>query len=444
MEPATTHLLSGKKIVVAGAGMAGLSFVISLHRHWPSGIPPPKVTVYDRDPVEVSAGREGYSLSISGDGTDSGLYTLNQLGLLDQVLAHSIIGNEAGTGSFKVWTETWRELISVRLKAAPGLPTPGVRIARKDLRRILLDAVAQTGTAVRWGASCVSVSPADSGDGRVRVKILLDGANAATNADHGRDRAGEGVEKQVEEVEHDVDLLVAADGASSKLRGTLRPHDGLRYAGAVQMGGIARYDSASALPSPLDSNFGGVLTGRGVFVFFSPVSPTEIVWALSVREDAPRGPFNNKDPDQVRQMLEEARKLGESIGGVWPEVLEKTVPETTLLIPARDKSPFKHDFKSQENVVFIGDSNHAVSPFAGNGANLALRDGWDLAEQLCRSNTLVEAVGAYDRSSVPRALATLKSSHRRIDMGHSTGLKYLLYSCIFTIGGCILRLTGRR
>jgi 2-polyprenyl-6-methoxyphenol hydroxylase-like FAD-dependent oxidoreductase len=316
----------------------------------------------------------------------------------------------------------------VRLKPAAGLLTPGIRIARKDLRRILLDAVTRTGTTVRWGASCVSATRSGSGDGRMSVRILADPTAGQKSDDEAQSQ---------EEVVDDVDLVVAADGASSKLRAALRPHDGLQYAGALQMGGIARYDPAAGLPSPLASSFGGV------FVFFSPVSQTEIVWALSVREDVPRLPFNNQDPDQVRQMLDEAKKLGGAIGGVWPDVLARTAPETTLLIPARDKRTFNHDIEGQGNIVFIGDSNHAVSSFAGNGANLALRDSWDLAERLCRSVSLVEGVKSYDKSSMFRALATLKSSHMRIDMGHSTGLKYLGFNGLLTFGGYMLRLSGR-
>ncbi len=40
--------LSGKKVVVAGAGMAGLSFALALRKRWPSNLEPPLVTIYDR------------------------------------------------------------------------------------------------------------------------------------------------------------------------------------------------------------------------------------------------------------------------------------------------------------------------------------------------------------------------------------------------------------
>ncbi|KAI1858509.1 uncharacterized protein JN550_012556 [Neoarthrinium moseri] len=272
MEPSSSHFLSGKSIIIAGAGMAGLSFVAALHKHWDSRLPPPRVSIYERDTEEVSVGREGYSLSINGIDKDGGLYTLMQLGLLDRTLAHAIIGME-GTGCFKVWTEDWKELISIRQKPVKGLPTSTIRIARKNLRRILVDTVSEV-TQIEWGESCVSATRLE--DNRVRVQIV----DSVTGETH----------------DEECDLLIAADGSSSKIRAALRPDDKLQYAGAVQMGGLARFDGP--LPPPVDLNWGGVLTKSGSFVFFSPVSKSEIVWALSVREKQPRGPFNNKDLTQ--------------------------------------------------------------------------------------------------------------------------------------------------
>ncbi len=67
------------------------------------------------------------------------------------------------------------------------------------------------------------------------------------------------------------------------------------------------------------------------------------------------------------------------------------------------------------------------SPYEFAGANLALKDGWDLAEQICRDGSMTAAVAAYDKLSVPHAQHTIKHSHERIGFGHSTGMKWKMY-----------------
>ena len=47
--------------------------------------------------------------------------------------------------------------------------------------------------------------------------------------------------------------------------------------------------------------------------------------------------------------------------GPWPMILRHTDPSTLKASNARDKLPFKN----AAPVIFIGDSCHAMSPFAG-------------------------------------------------------------------------------
>ncbi|KAI0144427.1 hypothetical protein GGR57DRAFT_482011 [Xylariaceae sp. FL1272] len=206
------------------------------------------------------------------------------------------------------------------------------------------------------------------------------------------------------------------------------------------MGGNAEFENG--IPTPLDVNWGGVLTGRGVACFFSPVDQRTLVWALSVREQTPRQKYNNGDVEQVHKMLEEARDLGKTITEPFGTIVDTTAPESTFVFNTRDKQPFPHDMQMGP-VIFMGDSNHAVSPFAGNGANLALQDGWDLAEQVCRSNSLEQAAAAYDRLSMPRAVETIKTSHSRIVIGHAIGYRYWMYRCLLSFAGFVLKILGK-
>ncbi|TPX15308.1 uncharacterized protein E0L32_004585 [Thyridium curvatum] len=415
---ADSHFLAGKKIIVAGAGISGLAFAAALDKQWDDRFARPEVTIYDREKSDEAAQREGYSLSLNGFDKDGGLVALRDLGLLDRIVEHAILGLETQP-SMKIWTSSWEENIAIKLRAYQGLPSASLRIARKDLRKILIDAATEH-RAIRWETSCVGAERLEGE--RIRVQLS----------------AGDGSGTWSEEC----DLLIAADGASSKIRAALRSKDTLQFAGAIQLGGCARFPGG--IPAPVDKSWGLVITGEGVCCFFSPVDAERVVWAVSWRTGEPRDLDKTRPEEQFRSLMAEALERGAAIREPFRTIVEATEPGTELLIPARDKAPFRHgEGRVPPGVVFIGDSNHAVSPFAGNGANLGLKDGWDLARELCRGASLAGAVKAYDDRSVPRAVATIKSSHWRITMGHATGAAYWSFWVFMRVGNFMSWLFGR-
>jgi 2-polyprenyl-6-methoxyphenol hydroxylase-like FAD-dependent oxidoreductase len=410
------HFLSGRHIVVAGAGIAGLSFAVALRKLWPTDVPPPRITIFDRDSKHDALGREGYSLSLAGSNNTGGLVALKDLGVLDRILSHAILSADK-TGAFRLWDADWSEILSVRLHPAPGLPTSGIRIARKHLRETLVEAVADE---IQWGAACVSATKLE--DAKMLVQVSRSDGS------------------QLSAVE--CDLLVVADGANSKIRAGLRPDDVLRYAGAVQIAGLARF--TGGIPAPLDKSWGQQLSdGRGVACFYSPVDQQSVVWALSFLEPTARARTKTSDSQEGESLVQEALTRGHVLGELFQTIVSSaTNPRDVFCLPARDKKPFRHD-PELGPVVFIGDSNHAVSPFAGYGANLALKDGWDLAQKLTAATSVKDAVREYDAVSFPRAVDILKTSRSRIKWGHSTGWMFSLWRGFMKCMGYILWLTGR-
>jgi 2-polyprenyl-6-methoxyphenol hydroxylase-like FAD-dependent oxidoreductase len=410
------HFLAGKKIIIAGGGMCGLAFAIALRKQWNTELEPPQIMIYERDTQEVSAGREGYSLSLAGFDNTGGLFAMMQLGLLDATLEASLLGLE-GTGSFKIWDGDWSELLSVCFKPAAGLPTAGIRIARKNLRRILVDGVS-VNDEIKWDVTCIAAEKLDNG----RIRVQLSGGGI-----HGG--------KTIEEC----DLLVAADGANSKIRASLRPNDSLQYTGAIQWGGSSRFESK--IPEPIDNNWGMMLSnGEGVACFLSPIDEHRVIWAVCQQTLNPQA-YDRNSKDQVQKLIDNGLALTNTFGEPFKTIVEHTDLTDTFYLATRDKQPFYHD--CQSSVAFIGDSNHAVSPFAGYGASLALKDGWDLAEQVCAADNMAQALAAYDAISVPRAIKVLKESHWRIKNGLSTGFRYSVFTWYVWFGGLMLRLFGR-
>jgi 2-polyprenyl-6-methoxyphenol hydroxylase-like FAD-dependent oxidoreductase len=407
------HFLEGKKIIVAGGGIAGLSFVQAMHKLWDSDAEMPEIVIYERDSREGSASRYGASLSLHGVGKEDGMVTLQKLGLLDTIMASSV----PGLSFFKLWDQNWKDLITVKPKPYKSLSVGGIRIARKDLRMILIEGAERAGATIHWGTKCTAARRLQSG--RMLVTISHDAGHV---------------------VEEECDLLIAADGSGSKIRGSFRPDDVVKYNGAIQMGGISSFPDG--IPSPVDKSWGMLISGQGVSSFFSAIDKDRVVWAISRLEpERMQGSKREMTPEECEELKAEAKEMGNMLAEPFQTLVDATDPKSGFIFPARDKQPFQHD-ASLQGVIFIGDANHAVSPFAGNGANLALSDGWDLAEQLCQTSSLDKAVAAYDKISYPRAVQTLKVSHQRINVAHLTGIKGTLFKTGMSAGGFLMWLVG--
>jgi 2-polyprenyl-6-methoxyphenol hydroxylase-like FAD-dependent oxidoreductase len=403
------HPLAGKRIVVAGAGPAGLAFAISLRSMWKEetmGISP-EVIHYERDERLPHPSREGYSISIRCDKSCAGVQTLNDMKIYNALRAVSVIrdGNERGYHGY--WSLDWRRLVRVREKPSSE-STVRMRIGRIKLRRILLDAASKYGQ-INWGVGCTGVLP------------NADGSTAVTLS------TGKTVE---------CDFLVVADGANSKLRACIRPHDKLNFAGPVSISAISRFSGRP--PDPTSQDWGIVPSGQGVALFAAPMDENSANWSLSYMSDAPRQELRQPLPKNVNnELLSEARRSGAVFREPFHTLVQNTDLATLMVFNAMDKDPFLHGAANgvPDGIVFIGDSNHAVSPFAANGANLALLDGYDLAECLCSHATIEEAIQVYDRRSLPRAARSLRNSHVSIAIVHSKGLMWAFYhSCLLLMG----------
>ena len=95
------HFLSGKRIIVAGARIAGLSFAIALKKQWATQHPnvlPPTLKIFERETSKNEIQRQGYTLSLRSDSSSFGLQSLQKLGVLDQTIAVSLSTAKAGEG----------------------------------------------------------------------------------------------------------------------------------------------------------------------------------------------------------------------------------------------------------------------------------------------------------------------------------------------------------
>jgi 2-polyprenyl-6-methoxyphenol hydroxylase-like FAD-dependent oxidoreductase len=387
--------------------MAGVSFAIALRQRWPSTREPISITIYDRESKRGSPEREGYSLSIRSDDLSGGMQALQKLGLLESLLKVSITGTRWDRGGFVLWDKNWVDLVKFNPRGfRSNLPAPSMRIARSVLRQGLIDALPPD--TIQWGKACTGVTQLPGGALQVHLS------------------SGE---------VRECDILVAADGNNSKIRAAIRPDDKLSFAGAVCISASSRFPDG--LPEPLKEDWGIVLGGgNGVGMFASPIDRESAVWSVSYLAPAPRQEMKQPIPQKyVDGLLQEALSLGSAIAQPYQLLVQATDPSTLMVFNARDKLPFAHTKKNRNGmpVVFIGDSNHAMSPFAGNGANMALMDGVELAEKICEAESLEAALTAYDALSMPRSRSAVRFSHFSIDLAHARGWKLRFYILLMRI-----------
>jgi len=398
------HFLSGKKIIIAGAGISGLTFAIALRKQWLNldpTTPQPSITIYERDLEEFVMGREGYSLSLRTDSPTEGLQTVQKLSLLDAMIEESVTGLNH-EGGFTMWDKDWKPFIRIKPRSPQGLPIGAMRIIRSKLRSVLVKGAANYGDEVQWGIAVTSVKGLEDG----RMEVTLSNGTA-----------------------EECDLLIAPDGANSRIQSQLRPDDTLQFAGYCMFSGVAHFEHSPS-PSLIGKDWGILVSGLGTAVFTSPQDSNSITWSLSYASKEPRPKTKQPIPEtDIESILAEVREYGKVIPSLFGQLLDKTDFSTLMVASANDKQPFTHDL-SQGNDIFLGDANHAVTPFSGSGANVAIMDGWDLPEQLLKSSSLAEAIKKYDSISVPRSKTVLQRSHFNISVGHSKGWRTTMYTLL--------------
>ncbi|MFE2101339.1 MULTISPECIES: NAD(P)/FAD-dependent oxidoreductase [unclassified Streptomyces] len=360
------HLLPHHPVAIVGAGLGGLALARVLHVH---GI---EAAVFDLEP-SPAARTQGGMLDIHDD---SGQEALRAARLHEEFLARVHVGGEA----MRVLDQDG----TVRLEE----PDDGTRgrpeIDRGDLRDLLLDSLPQ-GT-VRWGVKVTGARPLGAG----RHEVTLADGSAFTT-----------------------DLLVGADGAWSRIRPLLSSaqpaYTGVSFVEADLLEADVRHPRSARLVG------GGMLfalgAGRGFLAHRESDGSLHVYAAVEAPEDWPDG-IDFTDDEAAR-----AAVLKEFDG--WDDGLKALVEDADgALVPRRIHAlPVGHRWDRVPGVTLLGDAAHLMSPFAGEGANLALLDGAELGLALAAHPGDTEAaLTAYEERMFPRAEFSASESARSAAM----------------------------
>ncbi|MFI9245280.1 FAD-dependent oxidoreductase [Streptomyces sp. NPDC053086] len=353
-------------VAIVGAGLGGLTLARVLHVH---GI---EAALFERE-ASPDTRAQGGMLDIHGD---SGQEALRAARLHEEFLARVHAGGQAVRVLDREGT--------VRFARSDDGGGDRPEIDRGELRRLLLGSL-PAGT-VRWGARITDARPLDGGRHRV---TLADGTGFTT------------------------DVLVGADGAWSRVRplvSAARPaYTGMSFVEADLTAADVRHPvSAEVVGSGMLFALG---PGRGFLAHRETDGSLHVYTAVAAPEDWLDG-IDFTDTEAAG-----AAVLKEFDG--WDERLRALVADADgALVPRRIHAlPVGHRWDRVPGVTLLGDAAHLMSPFAGEGANLALLDGAELGLALAGHPGDTEAaLAAYEARMFPRAEASAADSARGQDL----------------------------
>lgn len=344
------NTIQNKEIAIVGGGPGGLTLARLLQCKGA------QVKVYERD-ISKETRVQGATLDLH---QESGLLALEKAGLMDAFMANY----RPGADKMRIVDKNADILHNEERDGEEGLFRP--EIDRGPLRKILLDALLP-GTVI-WNSYLTTLVPI----GNSWKLEFQDGSTAVA------------------------DLVVAADGANSRIRPlitSLKPS----YSGVTIVEGSV-YHAATAVPHLYELLQGGKVfalgdertlilssKGDGSLVFYTGCKTGEY-WYRDCGID-----FGNR-----AQILAWFRQEFPGWAPVWQDLFDKA----TLPLTPRPQycMPLDQAWTSLPNLTMLGDAAHVMPPYAGEGVNMAMLDALELSD--CLSNEaypdLQTAIAAYE------------------------------------------------
>ncbi len=380
--------LSDKKVAVIGGGPGGLMLGRLLQN---SGV---DVKIYERD-VDQYVRQQGSTLDMH---YRTGLKAITEAGLLGEFRKKY----RPGANKSVILNSNMEVLMDEhddQNKSEEDFGDENFRpeIDRQDLRDMLVDSL-NNGNIV-WNAKFSELKPFGSG-----WEIYFENGDIAY-----------------------ADLVIAADGANSKIRKYITDIPP-QYSGVTSIEGnilnadinapklwqLAKGGSMFALES--GKTIMSITRGDGTLTFLTGLKVPENWLAESGINLGNKG-----------SVAEWFKKEFADWNENWQELFQS---DAVMMAPRLwYHFPADQHWEALSNLTILGDAAHRIPAYAGEGANQALADALDLYEALCcrESETMQQGIASYEEKMFRRSAAATIESVRNTENFHSeNNLQHLM------------------
>lgn len=365
------------RIAIIGAGPGGLILARILHLH---GL---QATVFERE-ASPSVRPQGWSLDMH---TETGQFAIRCAGLSDEFQRIARYEDQES----RIYDKHGRLLFAESDASTGDRP----EVDRGQLRQMLLDSL--PAGVILWDHALSAVQPQDDG---IFELVFRDGTSQR------------------------FDLVVGADGARSRIRPLVSEaspvYSGITF---VEMS----IDDADARHPEIAR-----LVGRGLMFALGECKALighrdagahiGVYAGLRVPEDwTQSGGLDTSSDDALRA------GLAAHFSG-WSEDLLRLIHTGKRITPRLIYAlPVGHWWEHRPGVTLLGDAAHLMSPFTGEGANLAMRDAADLALALTAERDWEAAVRGAEAAMFARAQEAAAGARDALDGAFSEdGLSSML------------------
>ncbi|GAB4030255.1 FAD-dependent oxidoreductase [Spirosoma jeollabukense] len=351
------NTIKHKKIAIVGGGPGGLTLARLLQMKGAD------VKVYERD-LNKDARPKGATLDLH---EESGLAALREAELMDAFIANY----RPGADKLRIVDKSATILFDDDANGRTETDRP--EIDRGPLQQLLLDSL-QSGTVV-WDSHFVSLTPQHD-SWRIDFK-------------NGRSVLA--------------DVVIAADGANSKLRPYITPIKPF-YSGVTAVEG-AVYHAETASPTMHKLLNGGKIFAMGdeKSLIVSSKGDGSLVFYTGVKTDEFWSRNSGIGFSDKAQVLAWFKAEFSGWDDVWLELLENA---TSPFVPRPLYCmPFDQTWEAVPNLTMLGDAAHLMPPYAGEGVNMAMLDALELSQCLTSEHfsDVHAAIAAYEKQMRARA-----------------------------------------